>query len=114
VTTQFISNIERGVTPLPSTHIKNLAAALETTEQEVISVLEKDYTQKLSNKLGLAGAVDGEPVRTQRQMQSPAQPLVMVDGADKDDFSRIYEAYRAADQETREAFLAACRAIFRI
>src|SRR5437016_5507318 len=55
VTTQFISNVERGVTPLPPVHIPVLAKALLVDEMELTSLLEREYAQKLSGRLGRPG-----------------------------------------------------------
>ena len=52
VTTQFISNVERGVTPLPPTHIPVLAKALTVSPSEITVLLEKEYAMKLSGRLG--------------------------------------------------------------
>src|SRR5262249_47894405 len=51
VTTQFISNLERGVTPLPLNHIPTLTKALSINEAEIMSLLEREYTMKLSGRL---------------------------------------------------------------
>ena len=51
VTTQFISNIERGVTPLPPDHIPNLVRILKISEPELKAVLEKEYAQRLNQRL---------------------------------------------------------------
>src|SRR5271163_2747168 len=62
VTTQFISNVERGVTPLPPAHVPTLAKALSVAESEIMNLLEKEYSQKLNERLGKpegAQAVDG-------------------------------------------------------
>src|SRR3989338_5404080 len=55
VTTQFISNVERGVTPLPPVHIPVLAKFLATTEMEIMALLEKEYALKLTGRLGRSG-----------------------------------------------------------
>src|SRR3954469_19062686 len=65
VTTQFISNVERGVTPLPPAHVPTLAKALLVSEDEIMSLLEREYSLKLSGRLGKmasgAGAGDMKP-----------------------------------------------------
>ena len=59
VTTQFISNIERGVTPLPPTHVKVLADALRVPEARLLDLLRKDYEAKLNLRTGHAcGSLD--------------------------------------------------------
>src|SRR5271168_181924 len=52
VTTQFISNVERGVTPLPPAHVPTLAKALNVSEHEMMNLLEKEYSLKLNGRLG--------------------------------------------------------------
>src|SRR3954468_24483763 len=54
VTTQFISNVERGVTPLPPAHVPVLAKAISVEEKEIMALLEKEYAMKLSGRLGIA------------------------------------------------------------
>src|SRR4051795_11899745 len=56
VTTQFISNVERGVTPLPPAHIPTLTKALNVSETEFMGLLEQEYAYKLSGRLGKADA----------------------------------------------------------
>src|SRR3954468_24285738 len=56
VTTQFISNVERGVTPLPPAHIPTLTKALNVSESEFMALLEQEYAYKLSGRLGKADA----------------------------------------------------------
>src|SRR3954469_23353077 len=58
VTTQFISNVERGVTPLPPVHIPILAKALTTNEVEIMLLLEKEYAVKLNGRLGKSEDVE--------------------------------------------------------
>src|SRR3954462_13238671 len=57
VTTQFISNVERGVTPLPPAHIPTLTKALNVSETEFMGLLEQEYSYKLSGRLGKADSV---------------------------------------------------------
>jgi transcriptional regulator with XRE-family HTH domain len=52
VTTQFISNIERGVTPLPPVHVSTLVRALKIQESDLLQVMEQEYSAKISNRLG--------------------------------------------------------------
>src|SRR5690606_28317860 len=59
VTTQFISNVERGVTPLPPAHVPTLAKALVADENEIMSLLEREYAVKLSGRLGKDASLNG-------------------------------------------------------
>src|SRR3954470_13976428 len=59
VTTQFISNLERGVTPLPLNHVPTLVKALNVTETELMGLLEREYTLKLSGRLARISGIPG-------------------------------------------------------
>jgi len=48
VTTQFVSNIERGITPLPLTHFKRIAESLGIPAHELIEKMESEYSAKLN------------------------------------------------------------------
>lgn len=48
VTTQFISNVERGITPLPIDHVAAVARALEITEADLHAVMEREYAFKIT------------------------------------------------------------------
>ncbi|MBI4925842.1 MAG: helix-turn-helix transcriptional regulator [Bdellovibrio sp.] len=61
VTTQFISNVERGVTPLPPSHVAFLTKALNVAEEEVMTLLEKEYAVKLSSRLGKVNSTNKCP-----------------------------------------------------
>src|SRR6187402_391868 len=51
VTTQFISNLERGITPVPAVHISALVKSLELNEHELMALMEKEYAAKLTHKI---------------------------------------------------------------
>lgn len=53
VTTQFISNIERGATPLPSVHVIKLCRALQIQEEELVLTMVQEYAEKLSHDVGI-------------------------------------------------------------
>jgi transcriptional regulator with XRE-family HTH domain len=101
VTTQFISNVERGVTPLPPAHVPVLAHALQVTEAEVMSLLEREYTMKLSGRLGRSEA-STDPNRLE------------INGPDSPFIKSVYQAYQSADDKTREAFATICESILHI
>ena len=98
VTTQFISNVERGVTPLPPAHVPTLTKALQVSEAELMGLLEKEYTQKLSGRLGLAH--DSPALVSDQTMSSPS---------DFEFIQRLYQAYQLADVQTRQAFAGVCQ-----
>jgi transcriptional regulator with XRE-family HTH domain len=94
VTTQFISNVERGVTPLPPAHVPTLARALQVSDAELMGLLEKEYTHKLSGRLGLP----------QDSTVSPEYNFVQS----------VYQAYQMADHQTRQAFAGLCQSMLNI
>jgi transcriptional regulator with XRE-family HTH domain len=97
VTTQFISNVERGVTPLPPAHIATLAKALKINEADILAVMEREYAARLSSQIGveMAGAMNGI---TQ----------VSVAPSDFKFMKTLYDGYRTSDAESKKAFLALC------
>jgi transcriptional regulator with XRE-family HTH domain len=103
VTTQFVSNLERGVTPLPLHHVPTLCKALSVNEAEIMSLLEKEYTLKVSGRLGLA---PGEV------------PLANGDGSlnvSAEDYgwlSDVYRSFSKADAKTKQAFITVCESFF--
>lgn len=107
VTTQFISNVERGVTPLPPTHVVFLAKALSTSESEFMTLLEKEYAQKLNERLGKQGdEISG--------IGSGVLPSMLVSRADFDFMKNLYDAYQEADSSTKQAFATVCESILKL
>jgi len=102
VTTQFISNVERGVTPLPPAHIPTLARALAIAEVELTRLLEREFTMKLSDRLG---------TKDEGELNAPS---LAVSGPDYDFMSQLYDAYQKADQQTRQSFGDLCQKLLRV
>jgi transcriptional regulator with XRE-family HTH domain len=102
VTTQFISNVERGVTPLPPAHVPTLARALGTPEAEIMKILEKEYAMKLSGRLGVEGSLPSSS--EEPQSHSPEQEYLR----------RINDSYKKADEKTRAAFASVCETILNV
>lgn len=98
VTTQFISNIERGVTPLPPAHVTTLAKALQAGETEIMALMEREYTQKLSDRLG-------KPEFAMLQGSSPAEA---------EQYKKLWDAYTRAEPHAQQAFLQACESILHV
>ena len=98
VTTQFISNVERGVTPLPPSHVPAITKILNVPDQELMALLEKEYAYKLSNRLGKTDA-------------APSFSISISNQADYDLMKKIYEAYSQADHAQRQSFHAALDAL---
>jgi transcriptional regulator with XRE-family HTH domain len=103
VTTQFISNLERGVTPLPVSHIPALAKVLQINDHELTTLLEKEYALKISKRIGKSGIESGA-VSTALQVSSEDAALMKA----------IYDAFRTADQKTQQAFITVCESILGI
>jgi transcriptional regulator with XRE-family HTH domain len=119
VTTQFISNVERGVTPLPPGHIPTLSRELKLPEAELLSVLEREYMMKLSDKLGAqqaeaeAGGNEGHSALAE-MARRPLPQALLVEDQDFDLMRSLYDAYRSADEKTREEFEALCIRLLRM
>ena len=107
VTTQFISNVERGVTPLPPTHVATLAKALQVSEVEITALLEKEYTAKLAGRLG-HGEGDGAPTANLPSTQVSVAPEHF------EFFRRVYEGWKSGDDNSRQQFAALCEKLWNI
>jgi hypothetical protein len=105
VTTQFISNVERGVTPLPPVHIPVLSKALSISDSELMSLLEKEYAMKLNGRLGRSE----ESVAEGNQV-----PSLVIARPDYDFMRTLYDAYRLADPKTRQAFATICESVLKL
>src|SRR3990167_4936545 len=107
VTTQFISNVERGVTPLPPSHVPTLAGALKVSEEELMNLLEREYAAKLSGRLGRAAqdspTSDGD---------GKTQLIVVPD--DYPFMRRLYDAYSRLDEKNRRAFVTVCESMLNL
>ena len=110
VTTQFISNVERGVTPLPPSHIAVLSKSLSISETELLVLLEKEYTMKLSRRLGRPGedSISANGLQTSQSSQTSLVSSLPVDANDFEFMRHLYDAYRQADTKTRAAFSSVC------
>lgn len=107
VTTQFISNVERGVTPLPPAHVPTLVRALLVPEQELLLLLEREYAAKLSGRVGKSSPLDDG--------HDPAQPQPLLIAPEDFEFLRaLYDAYRQSDAKTRQAFATFCETLLKL
>ena len=110
VTTQFISNVERGVTPLPPIHIPTLCRVLKLQNAEVLSILEKEYVAKLSGRL----SHDHDQGNGAEQLVgSPAQ-FIPVESKDYDFWLSLYHIYQSADHGNKKAFETICENMFKL
>jgi transcriptional regulator with XRE-family HTH domain len=108
VTTQFISNVERGVTPLPPAHVPTLAKSLLVPEDELMGLLEKEYAAKLSGRLGKEGLEGVLPPNSEAKNQIHVEPKHF------ELMRSIYDAFHRADTQTQGAFLTVCESILKI
>lgn len=106
VTTQFVSNLERGVTPLPPNHIPTLTHALAISEAELTSLLEREYALKLSHRVRGPGDESAALPNGQNQISIAATDYAFM--------RNLYDAYRLADTKTRIAFATVCESILNI
>ncbi|MBC7691601.1 MAG: hypothetical protein H7222_07510 [Methylotenera sp.] len=106
VTTQFISNVERGVTPLPPIHVPVLTRALSISESELTVLLEQEYTAKLSGRLGHTGS------GLDNGFMSPAN--LKIDPKDMDFMRQLYAAYQKSDPTTQHSFISLCASLLKI
>ncbi|OFZ54928.1 MAG: hypothetical protein A2428_00565 [Bdellovibrionales bacterium RIFOXYC1_FULL_54_43] len=104
VTTQFISNVERGVTPLPPVHIPTLSKALAIGDAELTTLLEREFTMKLSGRLG----------KTEISGAQLASSHLTVDSPDYDFMRSLYNAYQRADEKTRQTFADICENVLNV
>ncbi len=111
VTTQFISNVERGVTPLPPAHVPTLTKALLVSETEFLALLEREYTLKLSGRIG-TNRLNESPTASGQAPAGPKQ--LIVSDADFEFVRALYDAYRQADDKTRIAFSTVCESMLRL
>jgi transcriptional regulator with XRE-family HTH domain len=109
VTTQFISNVERGVTPLPPAHIPTLTKALNVSETEFMGLLEQEYAFKLSGRLGKG---DATAVSLMSGSNGSGGALSVAE-SDYSFMRTLYEAYAQADASTRQQFASAVEKILR-
>lgn len=103
VTTQFISNVERGVTPLPPAHVPTLARALSVSDAEIMNLLEKEYSAKLNERLGLPPV--GDSNGTMGLTIAPGDLAFM---------QSLYNAYKQADPKTKQTFADVCQSILNV
>ena len=93
VTTQFISNVERGVTPLPPAHVVTLCKALQINEQEIFCLLERETVLKLKASAGMPGDEEFG--------------IIPVSPEDAVLFGKIYRAFCLATPEVKAKFITA-------
>jgi hypothetical protein len=78
-----------------------LAKALQVNETELMKLLEQEYASKLGLRLGAP-----EDVQSTRMLSMSPEHYAF--------FQKIYDAYRAADEKTKQAFATVCDSILNI
>jgi len=104
VSTQFISNIERGITSLPTHHVNKMAAALKIQAHELLVALEVDYSSKISNEV----SPNGNPT----WFKNCAEFFGKLNSDELSFFNHMIMNYPASGQETREKFMVLAQQIF--
>ena len=96
VTTQFVSNLERGITPVPAVHIQALVKGLDINEHELMALMEKEYAAKLTHKI--AGQ------HSEHAGDAPA--VLVVPKHDEEFFQFIAQSYNNCSDVDRAQFRA--------
>jgi transcriptional regulator with XRE-family HTH domain len=104
VTTQFVSNLERGITPIPAVHIQALVRSLELNEAELMVLMEKEYAAKLTNKIAGHHFEHGE--------NSPA--VLVIPKQDEEFFKWIVQSYNNLSDVDRAQFKAQLKSWFEL
>jgi len=94
VTTQFISNVERGVTPLPPVHVPTLSRVLSVSTDQLARLLEQEYAARLNGRLG-----------------TELTPTAL---AEQQYIERLWSAFHQADHETKESFVTFCASVLQV
>jgi transcriptional regulator with XRE-family HTH domain len=112
VTTQFISNVERGVTPLPPAHVPTLARALNVSDSEIMNLLEKEYSAKLNERLGRPEG-GSPPMGDSPGISGSGLGLTIAPG-DLVFMQMLYNAYKQADPKTKQTFADVCQSVLKV
>jgi len=105
VTTQFISNLERGITPVPAVHIQAIVKSLEVNEHELMALMEKEYAAKLTHKIaGHHGEHAGEG----------APAVMVVAKQDEEFFKFVLQSYNNLSDLDRTQFRAQIQSWFEL
>jgi hypothetical protein len=106
-----------------------LTKALQVSESEMMGLLEKEYTLKLSGRLGLPSETrahaHGEPhengirngaviIPISQSHVSGAPCHLAVSGHDFEFIQNLYEAYKHADPKTRQTFVSVCQSVLNL
>jgi hypothetical protein len=81
------------------------------TEAELMGLLEREYTLKLSGRLGRADGTDGA---SGPSGGSGGLSHLVVAGPDYEFMRGLYDAFRQADAKTRQAFVTVCESMLNL
>lgn len=104
VTTQFVSNLERGITPIPAVHIQALVKSLDLNEHELMALMEKEYAAKLTHKIA------GQHM----DHFSDAPAVLVVAKQDEEFFKFIAQSYNNLSDVDRAQFRAQIQSWFEL
>lgn len=104
VTTQFVSNLERGITPIPAPHIQSLVRALDLNEPELMVLMEKEYAAKLTHKI--AGQ------HFEHQGDAPA--VLVIARHDEEFFKWVVQSFNNLSDADRAQFKAQIQSWFEL
>jgi len=104
VTTQFVSNLERGITPVPAVHINALVKGLDMNEHELMALMEKEYAAKLTHKI--AGQ------HSEHNHDAPA--VLVIPKHDEEFFKWTVQSYNNLSDVDRAQFRAQIQSWFEL
>ncbi len=96
VTTQFVSNLERGITPVPAVHVNALVRALAINEHELMILMEKEYAAKLTSKIAGQHAEQGTEIS--------APSVLVIPQQDEEFFKWLVQSYHQLTEIDRAHF----------
>lgn len=104
VTTQFVSNLERGITPIPAVHIQALVRSLDLNEAELMVLMEKEYAAKLTSKISGHHMDHGE--------NAPA--VLVIAREDEEFFKWVVQSFNNLSDVDRAQFKAQLKSWFEL
>ena len=103
------------MTPLPPHHVPILARELRVEEGELLSLLEREYAQKISDRMHRQTVDAGAPQSgAEGVVTSSTLKNLVVEEKDAEFIRAVYQAYSLADTATKENFASLCEKILRM
>ena len=94
------------MTPLPPAHVPTLSKALQVHDSEIMALLEREYSAKLTERLGRPEGEHGE--------MASVTPGLTIQPVDLEFMKLLYRAYQQADPKTRQTFATVCETILNV